>query len=274
MNHSGSSLVQFNFHRDTIDVVEKDDTLWVSVRRVCEALGIDLATQYRKLKTAPWARIGLEPIRDANGRNQTAFLVDLDSLPMWLVGITPSRVSQGIRDKLVLYQKDAARVLRDHFLGSPNQRRQREGIKTLALSRRESLALLKDAQDFGLLSEAYLTRYVLHSVALVDGTKAPDGPRLIDVSSFLESKGFDKETTRRFASRFGKKVRVLFEAKHGERPKKVHRLINGSERLVNSYTELDLPLFEQVFEQMFPGDCCAKVVQIDSYRPGPGHLLN
>ena len=273
LNQSGSSLVPFNFHGDTIDVVEKGDTLWVSVRRVCEALGIDLATQYRKLKTAPWARIGLEPIRDANGRNQPAFLVDLDSLPMWLVGITPSRVSQEIRDKLILYQKDAARVLRDHFLGSPSQRRQREDIKTtelrrreeietLALQRHKALALIRQSEEFGILSKAYLTRYVHHSVALIDGTEAPAGPRLIDVSSFLESKGFDKETTRRFAARFGKKVRVLFEQKHGEPPRKVYRLINGSERLANSYTELDLPLFEQVFEKMFRVTGNAKALQI------------
>jgi prophage antirepressor-like protein len=145
---------------------------------------------------------------------------------------------------------NAHRRLREDIKAAGERRR--EDIKTLAACRREALALLKDAWDFDLLSQAYVTRYVLHSVALVDGTEPPDGPRLIDVSSFLEGKGFDKETTRRFASRFGKKVRVLFEQKHGEPPRKVHRLVNGGERLVNSYTELDLPLFEEVFEQMFP----------------------
>ena len=274
MNHSDNALVPFDFHGDTIDVVEKDVTLWVSVRRICESLGIDDRTQRRKLQLAPWARGVMMTLLDANLHNQTAFMCDLDSLPMWFASITPSKVAPEVRKKLELYQNEAARVLRDHFLGSPSHRRQREdikmtalrereaittmarrqreGIETLARQRQKALALLRQSQEFGILSKAYLTRYVHHSVALIDGTEAPAGPRLIDVSSFLEGKGFDKETTRRFASRFGKKVRVLFEAKHGQPPRKVHRLIWGSERLVNSYTELDLPLFEQVFGKMFP----------------------
>ena len=273
MKDSTNQLVPFNFHGDTIEVVEKDDTLWISVRRVCEALGVAVPPQYTKLRSAPWARVTIMVTRDAKGRNQEVFVCDLDSLPMWFATIKPGKVAPEIRDKLVVYQKDAARVLRDHFLGSPSQRRQREEIKTMALQEREeisttalrqreeietlalerhkALALLRQSQEFGILSKAYLTRYVHHSVALIDGTEAPAAPRLIDVSGFLEGRGFDKERTRRFAARFGKKVRVLFEAKHGEPPRKVHRLVNGSERLVNSYTELDLPLFEEAFEQMF-----------------------
>ena len=36
---------------------------------------------------------------------------------MWLATIEPSRVKPEARDSLVAYQREAARVLRDHFLG-------------------------------------------------------------------------------------------------------------------------------------------------------------
>jgi hypothetical protein len=44
-------------------------------------------------------------------------MIDLDALPMWLATIESSRVAEPAREKLVRYQREAAAVLRDHFLG-------------------------------------------------------------------------------------------------------------------------------------------------------------
>ena len=200
MKNCTNALVPFNFHGDTNDVVEKEGMLWVSVRRICEALGIDDRTQRRKLQSAAWARGVIMTSRDAKGRNQEVFLCDLDSLPIWFASITPSKVAPEVRDKLVLYQNEAARVLRDHFLGNPgHQHRQREDIRTmavrereeigtlalrrekeietLALPRQKALALIRLSEEFGILSKDYFTRYAKHSIALVDGTEASSGPR-------------------------------------------------------------------------------------------------
>ena len=72
------------------------------------------------------------------------------------------------------------------------------------------------------------------------------------MSSFLEGKGLEKRDVRRFASPFGKRLRDLFERKHGRAPKKALRDIAGEERSVNCYTDVDLPLFEEAFREMFP----------------------
>lgn len=45
------------------------------------------------------------------------FAIHLDSLPMWLATIEASRVAEHVRSKLITYQKECARVLRDHFFG-------------------------------------------------------------------------------------------------------------------------------------------------------------
>jgi hypothetical protein len=48
------------------------------------------------------------------------------------------------------------------------------------------------------------------------------------------------------------RLRVLFERKHGKAPGKGLRDIAGEERLVNCYTDVDLPLFEAAFRELFP----------------------
>jgi hypothetical protein len=45
-------------------------------------------------------------------------MLHLDSFPMWLATIESSRVAEHVRPKLVKYQKECARVLRDHFFGT------------------------------------------------------------------------------------------------------------------------------------------------------------
>jgi hypothetical protein len=59
--------------------------------------------------------------RDASGREQRMFSVHLDTVPMWLATIETGRVRPEVREKLVRYQKEAARVLAEHFMGGGPQ---------------------------------------------------------------------------------------------------------------------------------------------------------
>jgi prophage antirepressor-like protein len=72
---------------------------------------------------------------------------------------------------------DAQSRLCDDIEAAAVQRR--EDIKTLAVRRREALASLKEVCDLDLLSQDHVTRYVLHSVAIIDGSEPLDGPELI-----------------------------------------------------------------------------------------------
>lgn len=112
-----SDIVKVHFHGDTIEAIPGDGTAWVVVRRVCEALGIDTDSQRKKLRTMPWAVTVMNTATGPDGKNYQSFCIDLDSLPMWLATIQPSRVRPEIRPKLERYQKECARVLRDHFFG-------------------------------------------------------------------------------------------------------------------------------------------------------------
>lgn len=114
---AGAAMVRFNFHGDTIDVVPEAGRAWVVVRRVCEVLGVDESSQRVKLKTKSWATAAFITAVAEDGKIREQFCIDLESLPMWLATIEPARVAERIRPKLVDYQRDAARVLADHFLG-------------------------------------------------------------------------------------------------------------------------------------------------------------
>lgn len=116
---ASAAIQTFNFYGDSLDVVPDGARLWVSVRRVCEALGVDTGGQLAKLKTKPWACVEFISMQvDGDAQRREIAVIDLDGLPMWLATIEPSRVGEHVREKLVRYQREAAAVLRDHFLGA------------------------------------------------------------------------------------------------------------------------------------------------------------
>lgn len=113
-----TDLVKFNFRGDELDVIAEAGEAWVSVRRVCDALGIAFSPQRTKL--AHDASVSVTMIvTQATGDDQAReiFCVSVRSLPLWLATIHPSKVSPAVRSKLVAYKREAADVLADHFIG-------------------------------------------------------------------------------------------------------------------------------------------------------------
>lgn len=120
-NTTANALVQVNFHGDTLDAVRDGDKVWVSLRRCCENLGLDLETQRRKLRGKAWAVTGEMPATGPDGKSYVATCVDLDTLPGWLFSIDARKVKEQVREKLAQYQREAARVLADHFFRRQEQ---------------------------------------------------------------------------------------------------------------------------------------------------------
>jgi hypothetical protein len=110
-----TELTLIDFYGDDLACVLVDDTPYVSIRHVCEALDVDYSTQLRKLKGASWASVGLMPTVDATNALRDLAMLPARNLPMWMVTIRPSRVSPSIRAKLERYQLEAADVLARHF---------------------------------------------------------------------------------------------------------------------------------------------------------------
>jgi hypothetical protein len=114
-------MVEVQFHGDRIQATRAGERVWVVVKRVCEALGIDHDSQRKRLLRTPWAVTAMMTATGPDGKNYEVACLDLDALPMWLATIEVSRVRPEAREKLIAYQRECARVLRDHFFGAPRQ---------------------------------------------------------------------------------------------------------------------------------------------------------
>jgi len=112
-----SNIVQVPFYGDTLDAIQDDRGVWVGVKRACENVEVSSDAQARRLQRSPWAVTTMMVATGADGKSYEMLFVHLDSLPMWLATIEASRVKDDVRPKLIAYQKECARVLRDHFFG-------------------------------------------------------------------------------------------------------------------------------------------------------------
>jgi hypothetical protein len=110
------NIEQVTFYGDQLTAVKTDDRIMVSVKQVCEAIGIDPSSQVRKLKDAKWVRYSLITIPDSRGRLQEMAMVDHESIPYWMASISARKVGPEYVTKLELYQLEAKKVLADHFL--------------------------------------------------------------------------------------------------------------------------------------------------------------
>jgi hypothetical protein len=111
------------FHGQQIAVFPKDDHLFVSVRHVCENIGLSVGNQIEKIKKSQ----AFDGFRTAistetpKGERDT-FCLHLDALPLWLGSIQTHRVKEEIRPALIRYQRECMKVLRDHFFGTTTNR--------------------------------------------------------------------------------------------------------------------------------------------------------
>lgn len=249
-----ANFVKFNFEGDELDVVKDGETLWISVKRVCEVLGIDRKSQQEKLKEKPWATTRVLTTLDVNRRNRMILMIDLDSLPMWLATIDTNRVSDGIQEKLETYQIEAAKALKDYFFTEKAVKidpiAKLECENRMHTHRHKVLLECLDFMSKGtLFSPEYLRRKAEHSMAILSGEKVSDSRnRMIDVNSYLQKKELTAKEIRHCQSLFGKILKKLYVEKYDQEPGKCERFVNGADRLVNAYTENDSDLFDKTWD--------------------------
>lgn len=104
------------FDGQVIEVVcDEQGTPWVSVRSVCQAIGVAPNNQIEKLKKDDrFDRYDI--ISPSVGGPQNTFCIPVEQLNGWLFSINPNKVSDIVRPKLIAYQQECFRVLYNHFL--------------------------------------------------------------------------------------------------------------------------------------------------------------
>jgi hypothetical protein len=214
---TGKELTKFNFQGDNLEVIKDNETLWISVRRVCEALGIDSKSQMKKLQEKEWACVVIITSHDASGRKQGIFMIDLDSLPMWLATINANKVASHVRLKLEAYQKEASKVLRKLFFETNNI----EDIKrhNLVIKYMNVLSKRNLPDNIRRVAEHELSALTSASIGTYENSDEKglvwDDRLVISVDSFLKDNGLLDSEIKKYSNIFSKILKKLYKKKHG-----------------------------------------------------------
>jgi hypothetical protein len=114
------------FYEDELIAIQEPNTgaIFVPFARLCDNLGITRARQARRVREHPVLSRGLTTLTfESSGGPQQAECLRIDMIPLWLSGVNANRVKGSVKDKLILYQTEAAGVLwqafKDDILPAP-----------------------------------------------------------------------------------------------------------------------------------------------------------
>jgi len=106
------------FKNVAIECPKVDGDIYVAVRPICDAIGINSQTQIEKLK------IGLNgtsvegvmmPSTGADGKTYEMFCIPLKYVFGWLMMIEVDKVKEDVRETLIAYKEECHQVLYEHF---------------------------------------------------------------------------------------------------------------------------------------------------------------
>lgn len=88
----------------------------VALKPLCHNLGVDYSGQLQRLKSQPWAVVGMTPTTGSDGKTYQMATIDRQTMVMWLATIETRRIkSEKAREVIVRYQKECAQVLDSYF---------------------------------------------------------------------------------------------------------------------------------------------------------------
>ena len=130
---------EVDFQGEKIISKIENEKIYVSVKSVCDNLGMDLTTyktQRRKIQNDDLLKGGakLLPLYTKGG-TQEILMMELDYLPAWLFKINPARFDENLKRKLIIYQLKAKDVLAEAFLGKRELVNRNEKIRELSYER-------------------------------------------------------------------------------------------------------------------------------------------
>lgn len=115
MNH----LIKFN--ETEISAVKIEGDVFVPLKPICEAIGIDWERQRKTINEHPVLKEvpSLQAVPSAGGM-QEMLCLPLDFIPGWLFMINANAVNEAAKPMLIAYQRECYKALRDYFFGKPD----------------------------------------------------------------------------------------------------------------------------------------------------------
>ena len=248
-------LTQIPFHDTTIYTTA--DGAYVALRPVCEALGLDVHSQRRRLQKQSWATDVIMTSVAADGKTREMTFIDRRTFTMWLATIDTGRISDERTCELVrTYQCEAADALDKYFNegAAINPRAtQSPVVEDPALIRAAGLADII-GRFRGIIDDDYLdakARIVL-ARAMGDTPEIEASARPLYVQDYMREKGVSSKDIKSYAPTFGKHVKKAYKAERGVEPgKRFDETPSGQVREVCVYTEADRPILDRAWSESY-----------------------
>ncbi|MFE1104119.1 phage antirepressor N-terminal domain-containing protein [Nocardiopsis alba] len=250
-----STITKIAFHGSFIHTaLGVDGEPVVILKPTVEAMGLDWEPQRKKLDRRSWATTSQQEAVAADGKKRLMDACDLDTWSMLLANIDENRVSATAKPLVIAYQRESAQALRQYWAegGAINPRATAEQLDALAVRTASQLEALGVAKKYGLVNDSYLEGVSRTLLARMTGEEPQLDPADITITcqEYLEDKGLKGKALRSARTRLGTAVAPLYLARHGKKPQKIKRLVDGVHHPVNVYTHRDLDLLDTAWAKV------------------------
>ena len=241
-----SALVQIPFHNTSLSALSDEGKPLVSLRHMCESIGIDYPSQLKRVKRSPWGNVVIMTTLDTVGRQFEMAMVNRRTMTMWLATIDPARLkNEDAKAYLALFQNEAADALDAYF---------HEGValNPRAIKYDEQARVLESLRN--LIDPAWLEAKAKIVAARALGEVpeiAPADMPLYSEAYLNEKPELTKAEAKRIRSTFGRRVATQYRAEHGKDPMKSPGEVGSRVRAINAYTEADRWIFDKVWDSHY-----------------------
>lgn len=103
-----------------IVTVERNGDIFVPIKPICSALGIDFSAQYNKIQSDETlgSTIAIIAMVAADSKDREMVALPLKFIYGWLFTINPGKVAPEAREAVTRYRRECYDVLYEHFTGS------------------------------------------------------------------------------------------------------------------------------------------------------------
>ncbi len=107
------------FHNSKLIGIQKDGNIFTPINYFCEVLGVNVASQLRKIKSDETLSKGVARMcTPTNGGEQEVYVLEISFLPLWLTGIKANQCNKAdVREVLLDIKLKAKDVLAEAFMG-------------------------------------------------------------------------------------------------------------------------------------------------------------
>lgn len=136
-------IVGVEFKGDVVEIIDG----CVSVKRICENLGIAHRPQFVKIQTDK-SYAGRMIDVEINGIVQNVLCIPVEKLNGWLFSINSAKVKDSIREKLIAYKNECFNALNDYFnKGAAIKPEVKSELENIILRQNEQIAQLTRELD-------------------------------------------------------------------------------------------------------------------------------